>query len=810
MSNKQSADSPIRGALSCALVAALSSGTHAIASDLALEEVVVTAQKRAENLQDVPISITAISSSDLEARGASSLVDVGNFAPNVQLDQGAFLAGSSQIMTAYIRGIGQRDIAAGLEPGVGVYVDGVFLSRSTGANVDLLDVERVEVLKGPQGTLFGRNTIGGAVSVVTRKPSSEMNGKLKVSVGERDLLDVKGTMDFPLSDTLLTQLSFSRVEQDGYQDIIGFPDDPGSSDERTLIGVGGGSMGSSDTRGGVDNYNLRGKLLWMLSDSTELTFVVDHAKADEEAGAISLVDEGLAGPGTYALVYNTCVSLPSEVIATTPLASICGVRSTGPSTVLPGLGEENPETRLLMAEGVFATGNIDKTYGNGANSAVVETSSVAVTLDTEIHGVSLKSITAYRELESAVTNDLDGTPINLSTTYFYLDHEQWSQEFQINADFFDGKLRTVTGAYYFHEEGASFESAYIGEGLGNFYGPYTTDVDSFAFFVNGNYALSDKLSVTLGARYTEDEKTFTVGQRDWNTSTIKLGLSNPADYPTDDLTLIAAPGTTTDTYDDTSFRVGVEYNVSDSAMVYASFSQGFKSGGIATRLSGPTENNQPLTFDPETAETIEVGIKSQLWNRRWQINAAIFNTEYEDMQITYSIGISPYFDNAGKATIEGFELELQGKPASNVLLTAGVGYLDAEYDELDRSITENTPIGLGNKLVNVPEWSGNLSLDWDVINNQMGTITFHVDYLYKDEMARDSENTPSAMSDSYELVNASLTWRSPMEEWTVSAWGKNITDERFITSTSTIPAVGAPANSWSKPKEFGLTVSYQF
>ncbi len=155
-----------------------------------LEEVVVTAQKRAQNVQDVPISITAISGSELDNRGATSLVNVGNFAPNVQLDQGAFLAGSSQVMTAYIRGIGQRDIASGLEPGVGVYVDGVFLARSTGANVDLLDVERVEVLKGPQGTLFGRNTIGGAVSVVTRKPDEVLGGKLKASVGKRDLVDI--------------------------------------------------------------------------------------------------------------------------------------------------------------------------------------------------------------------------------------------------------------------------------------------------------------------------------------------------------------------------------------------------------------------------------------------------------------------------------------------------------------------------------------------------------------------------------------------------------------------------------------------
>lgn len=781
-------------------------------SDFALEEVIVTAQKRAENVQDVPIAITALSASDLEDKGAVSLVDVGSFAPNVQLDKGAFLVGSSQVMTAYIRGIGQRDIAAGLEPGVGVYVDGVFLSRSTGANVDLLDVERVEVLKGPQGTLFGRNTIGGAVSVVTRRPSEELSGKINVSVGNDNLREVKGTVDIPLSDSLFSQFAFSSTDQDGYQKIRQYPGDPNASDEPTLLQSPGASANSSDTRGGLDHYNLRGKLLWQLTDDTEMTLVVDYAKADEEAGAISLVDEGIvagATDTTYAAVYNACVGLPEEVINVTPLVGICGPRAYA-TGVLDGLASESPATRLMIAPGLYDTGDIDVTYGNGGNSSKVESSGVALTLQHDFGWGLLKSITAYRELESRTINDVDGTPVNASTTNFYMDHEQWSQELQLNIDNEEGTWRSVAGLYLFHEESVNEESAFIGEGLGNFYGPYSTDVDSFAVYFNTNYALTESLSLTFGARYTEDEKSFEVGQRDWNLSTIKLGLSLPESYPTDDLTLIAAPGTVKDDYDDFSYRLGAEYFINPDVMMYLSFSQGFKSGGIATRLSGPTDGNLPLTFDPETAETWELGIKSRLLNDRVQVNAALFSTDYEDMQITYSVGISPFFDNAGKATIEGMEVELVARLAPSLRLSAAMGYLDASYDQLDDNIINNTPINLRSKLVNVPEWSGSVSLTWDVAEVAQGSVRVNLDYLYKDDMARDSENTSFAFAKSYEIVNANISWDALNSGWSFSIWGKNLTDERYITSTSYVPAVGVPGNSYNRPREYGIALGYQF
>lgn len=780
-----------------------------------LEEVVVTAQKRTENIQDVPIAITAIGQADLDARGAVSLAEVSNFAPNVQLDQGAFLAGNSQVMTAYIRGIGQRDVASGLEPGVGVYVDGIFLSRSTGANVDLLDVERVEVLKGPQGTLFGRNTIGGAVSVITRRPSDEFGGKLRINAGSNNLIDIKGSIDVPISDSLRSQFSFSKVERDGYQDIVAFPGDPGNSDELFLVQqLGVSSLGDRSERGGLDNYSLRGKLEWDVTDRTLATLAVDYAESDEQAGAFSLADNGIvAGPTdtTYAAVYNACVALPPAVIAVSPLAFICGPRGTlaGPGT-LPALADESFATRLPIAQGLYDTGDIDKTYGNGANFAEVESQGIALTLDHDFGWSTFKSITSFREIESITGNDIDGTPVLGATTIFKLDHEQWSQEFQLNVDALDGALRTVTGLYFFHEESETQETAFVAEGLGYFFGPYTTDVDSFAFYFNANYDVTNKFSLTFGARYTEDEKEYTVGQRDLNLSTINLGLSNPADFPTADLTLIAAPGTAKEKYDDISFRIGAEYDLTEDAMVYLSFSQGFKSGGIATRLSAPTAGNLPLTFEPETADTWELGIKSRLFDNSVQLNAALFTTEYDDLQITYSVGISPFFDNAGKATIEGVEIELEAQPFESLRLSASLGYLDASYDELDSNIINFTPISESNALVNVPEWSRSLSFDWDIFELANGQVTLHGDYLFKDEMARDSENTSFAISDSYEQFNANLRWQAFNEGISFSIWGKNLTDERYITSTSYVPAVGVPANSYNRPREYGVALNYSF
>lgn len=463
-----------RSALSIAALLAIHSTAYA-----QLEEVIVTAQKRTETSQDVPIAIAAITGDDLARQGVTSVAEVANYSPNVQLDSGAFLAGSSQVLTGFIRGIGQNDVSSSLEPGVGVYVDGVYLARSIGANVDLLDVERVEILKGPQGTLFGRNTIGGAVSVITRQPEVEFGWRAEATVGSRNLREMKATVDLPLIDNyLLSQFSASMREQDGYQKILPWPGDPGTTDEAAL----GTAASDGSRRGGIDNYAVRGKLLWLPTDATEVRLSVDYAESDESSGPFTLVatntDPTAASP-TYAAVYNTCISTPAAVLSSIGLGAICGPRYPGlPALAGANVDGDSTNDRLLIGDH-FIHRDIDKTYGNGGNVSRVENYGATLTIESEMADwLSITSITAWRGIDSYILNDLDGTPVMAATYLFDMKQRQLSQELQFNMSLIDDRLQTVAGIYYFEEESENTESAIIGEGLGHFHGPYDIENES--------------------------------------------------------------------------------------------------------------------------------------------------------------------------------------------------------------------------------------------------------------------------------------------------------------------------------------------
>lgn len=776
----------------------------------ALEVISVTAQKRTESIQEVPISITAINGVELEKRGSANLVEIGNFAPNVQLDSGAFLTGSSQILTGFIRGIGQNDAAASLEPGVGVYVDGVYLARSVGANVDLLDVQRIEVLKGPQGTLFGRNTIGGALNIITSKPSDFFGGKLKGTIGSRNLVDLKGILNLPMSDYLSAQVSFSRRKQDGFQDIIPFPDDTGNSDSRAIVGTLG-EFGSSDTRGGIDNQSYRLKLFWVPTASTDITFIADYSEADEESGPFTLLSTSEStNPSSYAAIYNACVSLPTETLGAIGLGPICGERTTffGTLPALAGVNvDDNSTNDRLLAGSQYMLDDIDKTYGNGANTSKVESQGYNLTIDHEISPLlSIKSITAYRELDSNVANDIDGTPIDLATVVDFMEQQQVSQELQINSNLLDDTLKMVAGIYYFDEKTDNAGNALIGEGLGGFIGPFTVDTESFALYAHTNYDLTEDLGLTFGVRYTEDKKTFTTDQSDMNMGLIKLGTPAILFPDQNDLTRIASGETTHLNYSDTSVRVGLEYQLADDLMVYTSYAEAFKAGGMTTRLSVPTPNNEAPTFEPEEATTIELGFKSQILQDRIRINGALFKTDYTNMQVTVIRGISPFFENAGEAEIKGFELEAMGLATDNLTISAGLGYLDASYTKLSEAVS----FDIDSMLVNTPELSANFSVDWEIGEVWGGFVTFHTDWMYKDKMARDAFNTPFLITDSYTIINAFLNWTDNSEDYSLNVGVKNLEDTRYLQSASHVDAIGATTGSYSKPREFIATFTYRY
>ncbi len=392
-----------------------------------LEEVVVTAQKRSENIQNVPIAVTAFTAQALKVRGISDIHQMANLTPNVNLDEGSPFSGSTSVLSASIRGIGQDDFAFNLDPGVGVYVDGVYLARTVGANQNLMDVDRVEILKGPQGTLFGRNTIGGAISVVTHTPGSEYTGTVQATTGSFNRRDFAGTFDFPLADTLRTSVTFSSLQRDGYQKRIPYPT-AYVADPAIFDSAGQGSNGN--TQGGQNQQVVRFKALWTPRSDFKVTITADETHEDQTATANTVLKTVTSGPtAAFGLFYNLCAEG-----AFAP--AVCGPR--GPGINAAGYTVTNPGIVTLAAGGLLyddataMTGNIDTTYANGNNYSKMDSYGGAITMDWDINSsLELKSITAYRGLNLHAGMDEDGSVLQILEPSFIEAQHQVSQELQV-------------------------------------------------------------------------------------------------------------------------------------------------------------------------------------------------------------------------------------------------------------------------------------------------------------------------------------------------------------------------------------------
>lgn len=743
---------------------------------LALEEIIVTAEKRSENLQRVPIAVSAFSAATLANKGLSNVTDLAAFAPNVQMETSTPFAGSSQILAASIRGIGQDDFAANLEPGVGLYIDGVYYARALGAVADLLDLDHIEILKGPQGTLFGRNTIGGALNVVTRDPGDKFASRAEFTLGSYNRTNLRASVDVPLvEDKLLAQVSISSKNADGWQKRIAYPDVSAyTTDEGKFYTPEPG--GGSSRQGGENAQNGRVKLLWRPNDSVTVHISGDYTHVDEEAVPWTLLGTS-AGPtaGTIASVYNACVTLPSAVLSAIGLGAACGPRAVVGTPLAGG------PPRLPVSD-AFITGNPDTSYANGYNFDKEEAGGTSVTVDWKpSDGVNLKSISAYRRLDSSFGADVSATPVVLSDSAFRMWQYQLSQEEQFSFDSFEHRLKNLFGLYYFHEVGTLIDYPVFGEGLLQIYSRNLFVNNSYAAFAHEHFDITEKLGLTFGLRYTYDKKRFEGGQHELNEFAIKTG-SPTTGYPDpSDLTRLYPLGWNQKTFTNLSSKVGLEYKFDPDLMAYVSFSQGFKDGGWTSRLLAPAPGNIAPSFGPEKADTYEIGLKSELFDRRIRSNLAVFNTNYDQIQETVIQGISPVFENAGSATIRGAESETEARVTSNFTLTANIGYLDAYYTK----ISPGALITMRDRLVNTPRWSMTFGANYIVDLPNKSTLIFETDFNHKTTMARDAVNVsgdPYLWSGNVNQLSASLTYNSSSGNWSVTAGGHNITNNRFLTT----------------------------
>ena len=777
--------------LAAAVTAALCSATTVRAQEQeggGLEEVIVTARKQTENLQRVPIAVSVFSAESIESKGVDSIVGIADFSPNVTLDFTSPISGASSALIAFIRGIGQSDFAINFEPGVGVYVDGVYYARTIGSVIDLMDVERIEVLKGPQGTLFGRNTIGGAINVTTRSPSKDFQGKAELTIGSYNRRDVRAFVNLPLSDQIAMSVAYASRNRDGYVERRPFPGF--SNNEPSDLRYDNGALSrlpNGNDLGNQNNDTIRAKLAWEINDDVNLTLSVDHVEVRENSAPSVLVAAFPNAPGALEGLYNACVAGVGPPICT----NVAGV---GDLT-----GRTPYDTRFL-------SGSRRVNYGNAVSGTYVDLDGASAALTWDLtDSIAFKSITAWRELDSAFGEDADMSPVIVDHHGFVMDQRQVSQELQLTGN--TDRLNWTTGLYYFRETGGIHDLVPLGGGLLQVDGPNELENVSSAAFGQLTYRIVDAWSVTVGARYTKEDKEFTGGQHDRNALAFNLGLPLSQHPDPTDPTLYFPPGTLEQDFSDTSLRAGTEFRFTDDVFAYVSYAEGFKSGGWDTRLTSPVL--VVPGFEPEYAETYEAGLKSEWLADTLRINVAAFRTDYTDLQLIIQRGISPLTTNAGKSRIDGAELELQWAPLDGLLLSGSYGWIDARYTELDAA-ANSSGIFLSNQFNNTPENTFSLTLDYRQELDGGRAAAWHLGYSWKDDAFNDATNTPILFQEAYGLLSASLMFTSGDGKWSLGVGGENLSDEEYIVSGFNQPGVGYTIATQGRPREWWGRLQYNF
>ncbi len=752
-----------------------------------IEEIVVMARRRAESLQDTPLSVTAISSEGLQARGIDKVSQVTEVAPNVVFEPTAPLTGSSNNGSIYIRGIGTSEFSLGTDPGVGLYVDDVYLARTSGNVMDIVDAAAIEVLRGPQGTLFGRNSVGGAVIIRSKRPEDEFNGRVKAEYGTDSLWSLSAMLNMPLSDTVRTRLSVLRKSQDGYVDDVANIEDFGHKSSRAA----------------------RGTIEWAPTDNFTATARFDYTRENNSAAPyvlVDLFDENPLVPGapTFVALANMGLGCASSQ-GNTGGSCVDQYYIRGPHETVYGYSTDDRFLNDFNKE-PFQSKDFTEVFGT------------SLTLEWELDAVTLKSVTAYREVEARNPRNPDHTPFNVLEANSDLEQDQISTEFQVSGLSLDERLDWVLGYFYMKEEGYQLDSVALWP-LTLFSGGDFTNENS-AIFGQGTFDLSDSVEFTLGARHTREDKTFRAvsdnfvfGRTQVLLSFRPFILGIPGATPADGkievppVTIFDEP--TPLSFEETTYHANLAWHVHDDLMTYASISRGYKAGGFEQRLASPVP--AALTFDPEFADAYEIGFKSTLFDRTLRLNGSFFYTDYQDIQCAVVIGIAPTTINCGDAEMQGIELEANWVPSANWLIDFSMGYLDAQWAKGTLTPLAST-VGIveDNDLAMIPEWTMAAGASYDFSLGDNGTLTPRIDWSYRSEVYKDASNTPALQQDAYHLVNIGLFWVPPSERFRVALQGRNITDEVYIMTGVSQPDGGFTEAVYSRGAEWWASIEFNF
>ena len=734
----------------------------AIDNDTFIDEIIVRAQKRERTAQEVPISMSVFTGVDLEALQLSNVAEVSRYTPNLEWDQSFF--GASNSSSIFIRGIGQGANFAehSSDPGVGVYLDGVYIGRSIGSALGVVDISQVEVLRGPQGTLFGKNTIGGAVTVVSTRPTATSSGWVDATTGSASRSDLRLAANLPITDQVWTRFSAASLNQDGY----------------------GKSLQNGTEFGDINTDTARGALRWLAGDKLTIDFIADWTRTRQASPTNTLIFAN-ADPLSLTGAFNFFVA---------------------PTNTVDGFGDGVPWDSRFVTPSDFMS------YATGQAGSDLDTQGVTAIVDWRPGGLTFTSITAYREMDSFWAMDADLSPLTIVEDIIGLDQHQFSQEFNLQGR--HGSLDWLLGLYYFDEEASSFGGVIIVPevatvefdplfGVPNplFGVPLSTpgvatgDVPlvndhsarSLAVFTHLEYGFSERVYGFAGLRYTSEEKR----------------VSNPPG-----IGLVASNGNSK-TFTEASPLIGLQYFPTEGLQIYGSISQGYKSGGFNTLVLVPRPDYLP--YSPEEVTSYEVGVKAS--RERYTLAVAAFFADYEDIQIAVLNGVEPQTLNAAEAEIKGMELELVAALTADLKFQAGVGYLDAEYTRLDEAGLAGLiiPVTLDSKLMNTPQWSVNLNLIYSTDLQRMGRLTIRGDYSWRDETYKDAINTEELIQGAYGLLHAAATLVSENRRWEFTLFGDNLTDEKYIRSGAAAkPTFGLVIANLARPRTWGFRVQYRF
>jgi iron complex outermembrane receptor protein len=777
---------PVHIAVANVVMAGMAVVQVAHAADDKIEEVIVTAQKREQKLQDVPISITAISGAQLETRGIEGNASLTGLAPNLQVNKSP---ASSLISQTSIRGSVTGQVAIYVDPAVGMYVDGVYIAKSQGNMFDLLDLERVEVLRGPQGTLFGRNTLGGAVSFVTRKPSGQWSGAVSLDVGNRGRHAERVSLDLPKMGILSLSVAMRNEQADGW-----------------LKNPNGKAEGDADRQA----FRLAANL--DISPSLKVDYAYDHTDIDEAQDPTTLLrlngsSGSLATLGNILVGAGTAFRLPSYVTAGNNLiaaqtAMTPYVRQSRPSSIATDVGRDNYQRLRINGNALTATYAV-----NDRNT--------------------LKYIGGYRTMDYSDRLDLDGTPVPLISTGRNTDVKSYSNEIQWVGN--TEKLNYAAGLFFYREDGTTLGGQLIALSpppANTKYVNYRTTDNAKAIYGQFDYKATDALTLTAGVRRTSEERGNTSAQYGTN------GLRGPI------TSTILPPTSASASWSATTPTLAATFKFNDGLTVYGRMAKGFRSGVFSAETPNVAGVTTPA--NPERGTTYEIGFKSAFAGGRAQLNGALFVNKISQMQVTRLPPgtTSSIMLNAGKATMEGFELEGVFLVADGWKLQASYGYLHGKFDEyMDyplnaataalAGVTTTTLIDTaGNRVMNyAPRHTFNLAVDGRLAKTTWGTLRGILDYTfissfyaYPSNISLTAANAGAGslasinQMPSQGLVNARLLLADvPLGgpgRTSVSLWVKNLTDSKKV---SNVIDFGYFQNaSWTPPRTYGASVSYKW